>query len=205
MWRKLQPILYELGVNSDAVPALMVALTEGLDQWRNLEDDPESEEMDDNIAEAFAKQTRIGWNEVALGFLSSKWQKVQQLHLEQKKSQRSSYWFVAVLIKKMWDVSLDVATQKQVNQTRTSKTSISAHVCCFFCCTLTTVLSSPSCQQVVWLEGMTMSALWFHGRLQSFEPDKNIDLQLIVNLVKDRLLYKKRPASANTNFWTTEG
>eukprot|EP00957_Ditylum_brightwellii_P062813 4766170-Ditylum_brightwellii.AAC.1 len=68
----------------------MSALTEGLDQWRKLEDEPVAEKMDDNVAETFANQTRIGWNAAALGFLSSKWQKVQQLHLERKKSQRPS-------------------------------------------------------------------------------------------------------------------
>eukprot|EP00957_Ditylum_brightwellii_P159039 12104700-Ditylum_brightwellii.AAC.1 len=34
VWRKLQHILQEWGVNSDAAPGLMAALTEGLDQWR---------------------------------------------------------------------------------------------------------------------------------------------------------------------------
>eukprot|EP00957_Ditylum_brightwellii_P103107 7858144-Ditylum_brightwellii.AAC.2 len=165
----------------------MAALTEGLDQWRKLEDETVAEEMDDNIAEAFAEQTRIGWNAAALGFLSSKWQKVQQLHLEWKKSRRSSSWFVAALIKKLWDVSWDLWQHRNeaIKQGRaeitidmlallhnrirfhyrTSKTSVSAYTHYFFCLPLTTILSSPPCQQAAWLEGATTSTLRFHARL----------------------------------------
>jgi hypothetical protein len=60
------------------------------------------------LEEALQEQNSIGWNRFFEGWLSPKWELVQQRHYARTKSNKSGRRWVIALIQKLWDVAWDL-------------------------------------------------------------------------------------------------
>eukprot|EP00957_Ditylum_brightwellii_P014776 1114341-Ditylum_brightwellii.AAC.1 len=120
-WTQLSTLLKEWGCNANADPAMMQAISDGISSWRSEEKATargdnnkaegnqvgEEKHPEDQciVKEASHHQHKIGWGGSYTRVFFNKWQLVQQQHFHKSGSKRSSKQVIAVLIRKLWDVS----------------------------------------------------------------------------------------------------
>ena len=225
-WTQLSTILKEWGCNADADPAMIQAINDGISSWRSEEqatardDNNEAEDKqvgEENhpedqcmVKEASHHQHMIGWGAAALGFLSNKWQLVQQQHFHKTGSNQSSKQVIAVLIRKLWDISWDLWNHRnrwieagKAKMTQDMIASLQERICLhynkgtsgvsihthhLFKIPLNSILIKPVRDQIAWLACVVASRLQNKHCLRTFKVANQTDIKLIDGLTTGGLL-----------------
>jgi hypothetical protein len=92
--------------DSDIPDTLLAALR----SWRQGE--TTSDHTDESLQHAIAIQSALGWHSFLEGWIAIEWETVQQDYCTSIRSRRTGFWWLVLLIRKLWWITCELCSHK---------------------------------------------------------------------------------------------
>ena len=107
-WKKSIRSLKEWMMQQSTAPAIISAIEENLNAWRENRPAVAYEGPMPGMSKAIEAQNDIGWSPFIRGFVAVEWKEIQSQHLKLLKSKRSHKRWLKMIIIKFWQISWDM-------------------------------------------------------------------------------------------------
>ena len=105
---KDQKVLSSWGERNKAPPSPISAIMHGITLWRKGHQLSPPNTLTTPVANAFKKQTNIGWLQSLMGLISHDWEEIQSAYLRSLAADISRVIWISSIIRKLWNNNWDI-------------------------------------------------------------------------------------------------